>query len=313
MKRALLLIVFMLSACAPQTVDQTPLPPGALLPYFTRTPSATPQGVEGLVVSIETPLPSPTPFVYEVQAGETMSGIALKFGVSLDELITVNPDVSPNSMSIGTKLNIPSNSANPTGASTSTPVPAPVKQIECYSTADRGMWCFVLVHNDTPDMIENISAQVTLLDADGQTLASAPALSPLNILPPGASLPLMVFFPPIIPAAANPQVQLLTGIHLQADDARYLPATLHNTLAQMDSSGRNAQVSGTVRLPQDAVPASLVWVAAVAYDETGRVVGVRRWESTAGISPGGSLNFAFEVYSLAGEIGRVEFVVEGRP
>ncbi len=269
--------------------------------------------------SFETPLPSPTPFIYEVQAGDTLSSIAFKFGVSLDELVAANPDVSPNSMSIGTKLNVPSNPADPTDASTSTPVPlsspqgAAVKQIECYPTADQGMWCFALVYNDTQDVIENLSAQVTLLDADGGTLASTPALSPLNILPPDASLPLMVFFPPVIPADAQPQVQLLTGIHLQSDDERYLPATLHNTLTQVDGSGRSAQVSGMVLLPEDAQPAKMVWVAAVVYDRAGRVVGTRRWESNAGIVPGSSLAFAFEVSSLAGQIGQVEFVVEARP
>jgi hypothetical protein len=216
-------------------------------------------------------------------------------------------------MSIGTELKIPSSSANPTGASTSTPVPASVTQIECYPTAERGMWCFVLVHNDTQYMIENLSAQVTLQDANGDSLASARALSPLNILPPGDSLPLMIFFPPEIPSDSVPQVQLLTGIHLQPDDARYLPATLHNTLAQIDSSGRVAQVSGMVRLSEVAEPANLIWVAVVAYDENGRIVGVRRWESTAGIIPGGSLEFAFDVSSVAGEIERVELVVEARP
>ena len=100
---------------------------------------------------------------------------------------------------------------------------------------------------------------------------------------------------------------------MQPDDDRYLPATLHNTLSQVDGSGRNAQVSGTVLLPDDAQPARLVWVAAVAYDEFGQVVGVRRWESDAGIAPGGSLEFAFEVSSLAGRIERVEFAVEARP
>jgi LysM repeat protein len=313
MKRALLLFAFLLAACAPQTVAQTPVPPGTLRPYATRTPSTTPEQPDGLVVSFETPMPTSTPFVYAVQAGDTMSGIAFSFGISVDELLAANPDVSPNSMSIGTELNIPSDPANPTGASTSTPVPAPVKGIECYPTADQGMWCFVLVHNDTLDVIENLSAQVTLLDADDQTITSALALSPLNILPPDASLPLMIFFPPIIPADARPQVQLLTGIHLQPDDERYLPATVHNTLARVDGSGRNAQVSGVVRLPSDSQPASLVWVAAVAYDRAGRAIGVRRWESRAGITPGGSLEFAFEVSSLAGEIERVEFVVEARP
>jgi hypothetical protein len=68
-----------------------------------------------------------------------------------------------------------------------------------------------------------------------------------------------------------------------------------------------------VRLPEVAQPAKLIWVAAVAYDKFGRVVGVRRWESDAGIIPGGSFEFAFEVSSLAEEIERVEFVVEARP
>jgi LysM repeat protein len=313
MKRAILLFAFLLVACAPQPVEQTPTPPGTLQPYLTHTPTATPEQPDGLVESFETPLPSPTPFIYEIKAGDTLISIALKFGVSLDALVAANPDVSPNSMSIGTKLNVPSSPANPNGASTSTPMPAAVKQIECYPTADQGMWCFVLVYNDTPDVIENLSAQVTLLDADGSTLASSSALSPLNILSPDSSLPLMVFFPPVVPADTQPQVQLLTGIHLQPDDKRYLPATLHNTLTEIDGSGRSAQVSGTVLLPEDAQPARLVWVAAVVYDRSGRVVGVRRWESTAGIASGGSLDFAFVVSSLAGEIGRVEFAVEARP
>jgi LysM repeat protein len=313
MKRAFLLFTLVLTACAPQAASQTPTPPGTLRPYVTRTPSATPEQPDGLVVVFETPLPSPTPFVYEIKSGDTMGSIALQFRVTVDQLVAANPDVSPNSMSIGTELKIPSDPDNPTGAPTSTPVPAPVKQIECYPSTEQGMWCFVLVHNDTSNMVENLSAQVTLMDAGGETLASALAISPLNILPPDAALPLMVYFPPVIPADARPQARVLTGIHLEPDDERYLPATLHNTLAQIDRSGRSALVSGTVRLPENVASAGLVWVAAVAYDDSGRVVGARRWESTAGVAPGSSLLFSFEVSGLAGEIERVEFVVEARP
>jgi hypothetical protein len=56
-----------------------------------------------------------------------------------------------------------------------------------------------------------------------------------------------------------------------------------------------------------------VWVAAVTYDGAGRVTGVRRWESPAGINPGGSLPFTFSVSSMAGRIERVDFAVEARP
>ena len=313
MKRQLLFLVLMVSACSSQPIDQTPLPSSNLIPYFTLEPSLTPKVPDGLAVELETPLPSPTPFAYEVQAGDTLSEIAENFGVSLDDLLAANPSVSANSMSIGTILNIPSNPANPTGVSTSTPVPASIKQIECYPTVEGGMWCIVLVYNDTVNAIENLSAQVMMVDESGQTLVSTQAFSPLNILPPESSLPLMVYFEPPVAVNARPQVQILTGIHLLPGDTRYLPATLHNTLARIDSSGRNAQVSGTIRMAEDSGPASLVWVAAVAYDGAGRAVGVRRWESTAGIVPGDSLQFSFAVSSLAGEIVNVEFVVEARP
>jgi hypothetical protein len=62
--------------------------------------------------------------------------------------------------------------------------------------------------------MENISTQITLLDANNAAIASQTAILPLNILPPGASLPLTVFFPPEIPSEVKPQVQVLTAIRL---------------------------------------------------------------------------------------------------
>jgi hypothetical protein len=175
------------------------------------------------------------------------------------------------------------------------------------------MWCFVLAHNDFPDSLENVSAQVTLFGADNTVLASQTALLPLNILPPNTALPLTIFFPPEIPAGATSQVQVLTAIRLLPNDERYLPATIHNTLVQVNADGRSARAQGQILLPNDINPATQVWVTGTAYDEAGRVVGVRRWESDTGLSSGGSLPFTFMVSSLGGGIERVEFAVEARP
>ncbi|MCI0551920.1 MAG: LysM peptidoglycan-binding domain-containing protein [Anaerolineae bacterium] len=308
----LLRVAFILSstACAPQPADSTPQPL-TLIPFVTSTqnPSQTPEGL----VAAETPLPSPTPFTYIVQTGDTISGIALKFGVSIDDLQAANPEISPNAMSVGTVLNIPSNPDNPSGEPTPTPASFSVQQIECYPTAAKGMWCFVLVHNDFSDFIENVSAQVTLVDSNNATLASQTALLPLNILPPNTSLPLAVFFPPDIPTNAKPQVQVLTAIRLLPNDERYLPATIHNTLVEVNAEGHSAQVSGLVLSQSQATDATQVWVAATAYDDDGRVVGVRRWESNTALPAGGSLPFEFMLSSIGGRIARVEFAVEARP
>ncbi|MDX1379196.1 MAG: LysM peptidoglycan-binding domain-containing protein [Anaerolineales bacterium] len=302
--------LFMLTACAPQPVLSTPRPV-ELTRYLTAT-QAAPQSTPVSLVAAETPLPTSTPFTYSVKAGDTISSIALQFGVSIDELISLNPEISPRAMSIGTVLMIPSDPDNPSGEPTPTPAPFKVEQIECYPTANLGMWCFVLIHNDHADLMENVSAQVTLIDSNETFIASQTAFLPLNILPPNTSLPLSVYFPPEVPLDAQAQVQILTAILLQPNDPRYLPATVNNTLVQINAEGHFANITGEVRLPAESNAATQTWVAVVAYDDSGRVVGFKRWEG-GGIQPGGSLNFAMTVASLGGRMTRVEFAVEARP
>ena len=306
----LILFTFLGTACAPQQAVSTPKPVD-LIPYMTAT-QAAPQLPTPNLVAPETPLPTSTPFTYSVKSGDTISGIALQFGVSIDDLLAINPDVNASAMSIGTVLNIPSSPDNPSGEATPKPAPLTVEQIECYPTSNKGMWCFVLVHNDYFEFMENVSAQVTLVDSSDMVVASQPALLPLNILPPNMSLPLSVYFPPDIPLDAKPQVQILTAIRLSQNDPRYLPATVNNTLVEININGHFANISGEIHLPAESNAATQSWVAAVAYDESGRVVGVKRWEGD-GIQPGASLLFEMTISSLGGRMTRVEFSVEARP
>src|SRR5215211_7252340 len=189
----LFIFLFLLSSCTSWEVTATPLSP-TLIPFLTSTrapiaPTRTFQTPEGVVLA-QTPLPTPTPFTYTVQRGDTISSIALKQNVSIDDLLAANPEISPNAMSVGQIINIPSHPENPSDEPTPTPAPFTIQQIDCYPTADYGMWCFVLAHNDFPDFVENVSAQVTLVGTEGTVLASQTALLPLNILPPNTSLPL---------------------------------------------------------------------------------------------------------------------------
>jgi LysM repeat protein len=307
----LTLAAFLVGCTSHATEVQSPSFP-FLTPYSTSTkrPPHTPDGL----VPLTTPLPSPTPFIYTVQSSDSMSLIAEKFGVSLDDLQAANPEVSSNAMSVGQVLRIPSNPENPSGEPTPIPAPFLIQQIECYSTANRGMWCFVLALNDSPDFMENLSAQITLIDSENGVLASQTALLPLNILPPNSALPLTVYFPPDIPINVKPQVQILTAIRLLPDDERYIPATTSDTLVEVNAEGHSAQVSGQVlSLQGQTSVANQVWVAATAYDDAGRVVGVCRWESNTSLSAGGSLPFEFMISSIGGKISSVEFAVEARP
>ena len=62
--------------------------------------------------------PAPTPVVYVIKKGDTLSKVANRFDVELEDLLAANPDIKdPNKISLGQEIIIPSASAAPPAAS----------------------------------------------------------------------------------------------------------------------------------------------------------------------------------------------------
>jgi LysM repeat protein len=62
---------------------------------------------------------APTPVVYVIKKGDTLSKVANKFSVTLEDLLAANPDIkNPNKISLGQEIVIPS----PAGGSPATSV-----------------------------------------------------------------------------------------------------------------------------------------------------------------------------------------------
>jgi len=278
------------------------------VPYQTVTPSETPTVIPPLV---EVVMSTPTTLTYTVVQGDTLIGIAGRFGVALEALLAANPQVQPSSLMVGTTLVIPTGSEI-SGESTSTPAPLPIRQVHCWSEIDGGMWCFALVQNEYSETLENLSAQFTLFGDDGNEFASQVAYALLNTLPPGQSIPLVVYFPPLVPVNVSVRAQVVTAIRLLPGDTRYLPVMVENALVSVDASGRTAQSTGRVILT-GTVTAEILWILAIAYDTAGNVVGVRRWESQSALSVDTPVSFDFQVSSVGPSIDRVEFLAEARP
>lgn len=61
------------------------------------TPFPTPTATESQVPTSPTPEPTlPGPWLYTVQAGESMSAIAIRFGTTTEELVRLNPEYADN-------------------------------------------------------------------------------------------------------------------------------------------------------------------------------------------------------------------------
>jgi len=313
--------MLILAACVPSRTrpTATSTEPGRLTPYrspspsHTLRPTPTPSGPPPPLPTA-TPTITPTPFQHILVKDDTLFGLALKYGVSLEAIKTANPELQPNFLIVGTSVIIPILATSaPTSVPTATPVPVRLAAPRCYPTADGGLWCFVLATNEQLFGLENLSAWIALGGSQGQTLAGQEAIAPLNRLPPGAALPLMAFFPPPISADAVPDARQTNSLVIPAGDTRYLTATVQVESVDILADGLQAAVQGNVLLPAGTRPASVVWVAAIAYDAAGQVVGVRKWEASESLQPGGSLPFTVTVYSLGPAITRAEAVVEARP
>jgi len=308
-------VSLLLAACSAEATQMVPevtqTEVGTLRPYPSPTSTATPFPTD--YVS-PTPSPTvtstPTPVLYEVQSEDDMYSIAFRY-------VIANPTVNPRMMSVGMTLLIPiTPSPEPTPTASLAVSTTPTEEEDealipdCYLNALGGLWCFVLVGNEEDQARENISALVTLVGED-QTLQEV-ALAPLNLLPAGKSLALAAYFPPPIPAAYTATAMVDFWLPVMPGDDRYLNVALDAQEINLSENGRAARVRGEVTLPADQGTAQYVWVNATAFDEENHVLGVRRWESTSSLAAGETQTFEFFVYSLAGEIDRVEVLVEAR-
>ena len=314
-----LLFSVVLSACAAGDVS---LPTIVPLPTDTSvvalSPSITPQPTNTFAPTSTvppTPTPTPEPVTYTVTEKDDMFGVALRYGISLDELKAANPTVIPNMMSVGTVLIIPitptpvspgTNQENPT------PTPDPFNPLRlamapvCYQDALGGAYCFAQLENVSDSHVENPSVRFTLTGSDATTL-EMDGILPLNILPAQETMPAVAYFPAPIPESFDVSMQITDWLPVMPDDARYLEAEIVAEAPAIAPSADFAQAVGVVNIPDGE--AEYIWVLGVVFDLDGQVLGLRRWEANLPLASI-SIPFDFRLYAMQGEIAEVKLFVE---
>ena len=156
--------------------------------------------------------------------------------------------------------------------------------------------------------LENLSAWIGLFGNDGEIVASQVAVGPINILRSGQAMPLMAYFQPPLPADIAVRAELLTAINIPEDDERYLDWPLADLAIEiMGDTLLEARITGRIMQPEETTSPGQVWIAAIAYDQSDQVVGVRKLENTD------DLIVDLTVYSLGPAIARVEVLIEIKP
>jgi LysM repeat protein len=88
-------------------------------------PAASASAAASVAPSI-TPVPSPSPTIYVVKAGDILSRLAVKFGVTVDAIVKANPQIkNPDRLALGDQLVIPPAVAPAITDAAITPGPSP--------------------------------------------------------------------------------------------------------------------------------------------------------------------------------------------
>jgi LysM repeat protein len=292
------------------------------LPPATATSSPAPTVTPGsaatpVIIASPTATATATPVTHVVQAGESMLGVAIQYGVSLDALQAANPTVEPRFLSIGTVLIIPPPEGSFAVAAThlAPPPPAPVtlSQPTCYALLTDGLYCLVEARNPNDRPIENVSARIILAGADGLPFAGQTAFGALDLVPPGGAVPMAALFQPApARAVAATAVELQTANLVVADAPSTLAVMLEVAVQPGAVLGGRWSVAGRVHNPSSQALAS-AWVLLTVYGSGGQVVGFHKLALANGLASGETREFAISSDSLAGPVDGGVVMAEGRP
>src|SRR5512147_670531 len=189
-----------LAACGGQVVTgSTPTPEALAVILPSPTPRSTLAPLALTPIPTNTPAPTPTPVIHIVQPGDTLLGIALQYGVTLDALQQINGVLRPETLQIGQQIIIPtgsSGSSNDGGGTflLPTPVPAPlvITNTARYQTPVGSLWVLGEVFNPTDQPLENVQVRVGLMNETGLEIGSDLTFTVLDFIPAGGRSPLGV-------------------------------------------------------------------------------------------------------------------------
>lgn len=301
-----------LVACSSPQISTSPIGgiqtnTGSLL---ATTSSPSPSSTNHIILPVATAiLPTATPNLYTVELNDTLIGISRKFKITLQDLLAANPTIGSQALTVGLVLVIPPpQTTNSTPSST--PWPVFIQQTQCYPNQDGSLWCLALIKNNFAESIQNLSVVLSLQDTKGKNISEQTAYAPLDVLPSGRSMVVAALFTSPIPEDYRSQTHLLSAARLPSAESRYPLIHLQNSLVQVDWGAMSASVSGLVMLDPQSDEASRVWILAIAYEQSGNVIGFRRWEFNDPLSPAEILSFNFTIASLGPEIDHIDLIVE---
>jgi len=298
-------LVLAASGCAP---SNTGTGETVLTPYYTESPPPAPEATEQPPAAADTPVPIPTaiptPIIHTVALGETISSIALRYGLDTSVVQAANPEA--DLLIVGMELVIPQGETDEIGGTPVESLEMEVGEPTCTETAESGLWCRAHVLNPLEQSADGITVSFTLGTGSETRSQTVPTL--MSRLEPGDSIPASSYFSGPINGDYIITAELASALAVEDSSETYLPANPVNTQVEIDKN--RASVFSEVNVAGEAGETILIRFSAAAYDSEGNILGVRRTEQQTELEPGNSYDFNLTVYAAEGEIADVRIYTE---
>ncbi len=277
-------------------------------------PTSTAAALPTLVLPLATPLPTATPILYTVQAGDTLIDIARRYSVSVEALRAANGDIAPERLQIGQQLIIPPPTPiGPAGPDslllpTPTPLPLELAGLSVHETAVGSLWFLGEVHNPTNVAVEHVAVRVSLTDARGRELEGGLVYTALDLIPAGGRSPFGLLFPGRPAGLASFQAALVSAepVATLGDRVPDLAVVEHSG----GPLGTLYRVTGRVQNTGE-VAVEEVLIVVTLYDAQGTVVGFRAQTLHLPLEPGATLPFDVRATASGGTV-RYSIAAQGR-
>jgi LysM repeat protein len=280
-----------------------------LTPYITKAEINSTVEIPAVITEmVLTPAQTAPPIIHVVTLGETISSIALHYGVPMDTIIKANLDAQPTVLIVGDELVIPaSNSRQAAAVDPSILENIQISDPDCIQTRDGGLWCAVYVDNQGQEDLENIVVTISFRDSDGNVLEERSAPTLMRYAAVGATIPAVVFLENVPAKYTNATANLFSALIVEASMAPYLTVVIEEKTRTLN--GAEATISGRMRVEaEQEKDRADIWIGAAAFDVDGSLVGIRRLDSS--ITTNEMFNFNITIYSSAGSITRVVLYTE---
>ncbi len=242
-----------------------------------------------------------------IEKGETFLGIALKYGLTQEQLQKVNPEINPEILIPGEALIIPPSDEKSFRDFLDNMFEKSIRisEPDCLSYANENTFCIITVHNIGNKSVNNVSIQENITDSVGKNRMVISSM-PVNQINPEESIPILLNFENTLTQPLVVDEHVLSMENLPDSESHFrILSKEYDYITKNDPDKKGVSINIHFQNEISSIyNGRSISIYAAAYNSDLTVIGVRSWYGIF------EQDIEMHVYSLTDQISTVKLWIE---